>query len=152
MLEHLLQHDGIEVGVSAADREAAVRAAGELLKASGAIEPRYIDAMCDALETLGPYCVIAPGVALPHAKPDDGVLRTGISLITLREPVAFGHEANDPVRLVIALAPVDKEAHLSALQQLAGRLSDREVLDQIVAATSSEAVYSLLVDVTGGAS
>lgn len=145
MLEELLPKEAIAVAVEADDREDAVRAAGRLLVASGAIESRYVDAMCDALETLGPYCVIAPGVALPHAKPDDGVLRTAISLVTLREPVTFGHATNDPVRLVIALAPLDKEAHLAALQELAGRLSDGEVIEQLAAATSPEEVFTLLV-------
>lgn len=146
MLETLLDEDVIEVGLEVADREAAVRAAGRLLEISGAIEPRYTDAMCDALETLGPYCVIAPGVALPHARPDDGVLRTAISLVTLREPVEFGHATNDPVSLVIALAPVDKQAHLAALQELAGRLADPAVIDQVTAASGPRQVLDLLVD------
>jgi ascorbate PTS system EIIA or EIIAB component len=145
MLEQLLPREAISLDVVADDRESAVRAAGELLIASGAIEPRYVDAMCDALESLGPYCVIAPGVALPHAKPDDGVLRTAISVVTLQEPVRFGHEANDPVDVVIALAPRDKESHLAALQELAGRLADREVLERISQATDVDEVYGLLV-------
>jgi ascorbate PTS system EIIA or EIIAB component len=145
MLEQLLPREAISLNVAAGDRESAVRAAGELLTASGVVEPRYVDAMCDALETLGPYCVIAPGIALPHAKPDDGVLRTGISLVTLQDPVSFGHEANDPVHVVIALAPRDKEAHLAALQELAGRLDDREVVDRISQATDVDEVYGLLV-------
>jgi mannitol/fructose-specific phosphotransferase system IIA component (Ntr-type) len=149
MLDQLLPREAIEVGVEVADREAAVRAAGRLLEASGAVEARYVDAMCAALEELGPYCVIAPAVALPHAKPEDGVRRTAISLVTLRDPVEFGHASNDPVSLVIALAPVDKEAHLSALQELAGRLSDRATVDQVVAADDGDEVYRLLVGSTG---
>lgn len=145
MLEQLLPREAILLNLAAGDREAAVRAAGELLTATGVAEPRYVDAMCDALETLGPYCVIAPGIALPHAKPDDGVLRTGISVVTLENPVTFGHEANDPVVMVIALAPRDKEAHLAALQELAGRLDDRELLDRISQATDVDEVYGLLV-------
>ncbi|MFA9428652.1 PTS sugar transporter subunit IIA [Egicoccus sp. AB-alg2] len=144
MLEDLLTVDVIRTGVQVDDRAGAVRAAGELLRDAGACEPDYVQAMVDALDELGPYCVIAPGVALPHAKPEDGVVRTGISLVTLRDPVAFGHATNDPVRLVVALAPVDKEAHLAALQDLAVRLGDPDVVERVAGAQTPQAVLELL--------
>lgn len=144
MTEPSLDPTLVAVDVPAADREAAVRAAGNLLVGAGAVEPRYVEAMLRVLDTHGPYIVIAPGIALPHATPEDGVLRTAISVATLREPVTFGHQANDPVRLVVALAPVDKHAHLSALQQIAQRLGDREVVDGLHAATTADEVVTLL--------
>ena len=74
--------------------------------------------------SVGPYIVIAPGIALAHSRPSPAVLRAGISLVTLLEPVAFGHRENDPVRLVIGLAAVDEEGHITALSTLAEFLSD----------------------------
>jgi PTS system ascorbate-specific IIA component len=55
------------------------------------------------LQELGPYAVIAPGIALLHARPDDGVLAPCLALITLSRAVEFGSEQNDPVDLVFAL-------------------------------------------------
>ena len=50
---------------------------------NGTIEERYIDGMIETVKNLGPYIVIAPGVALPHARPEDGVIEPSMSLVTL---------------------------------------------------------------------
>ena len=47
--------------------------------------------------------VVMPGVVLLHAKPDYGVNRLGISLSTLKTPVEFGHDKNDPVDIVVVV-------------------------------------------------
>ena len=39
----------------------------------------------------GPYIVIAPGLALAHARPGPEVLADGLAVVTLAEPVPFGH-------------------------------------------------------------
>ena len=52
--------------------EDAVRAAGRMLLDCGAVEERYIEAMVETAKDLGPYIVIAPGIAIPHARPEDG--------------------------------------------------------------------------------
>ncbi|MFF8311992.1 PTS sugar transporter subunit IIA [Streptomyces lydicus] len=52
------------------------------------------------------------------------MLRTALSWVRLAEPVEFGHEANDPVRLVVALAARDAAAHTDAMAALARLLAD----------------------------
>lgn len=123
-LPALLPSTAIRLGVRAADWRAAVAAAGEALVASGATAPAYTDAMIATVEQLGPYLVIAPGVALAHARPSPAVHRTGLSLVTLATPVRFGHQHNDPVTLVVGLAAPDDRSHVQALATLAGLLAD----------------------------
>ncbi|MEM4666305.1 MAG: PTS sugar transporter subunit IIA [Thermofilum sp.] len=88
------------VGAVAENWEEAVRLAGKLLAADGIVEERYVEAMVQVTRELGPYAVIAPGVALPHARPEDGAKEVGLSIVTLREGVNFG-SPNDPVYIVI---------------------------------------------------
>src|SRR2546427_259365 len=103
-LGQLLAPQTIRLRVSAADRSAVVEQAGALLVASGGVEQRYVTAMNQALDTLGPYMVIVPGVALLHARPEDGAKRLCMSLLTLEPPVPFGNPDNDPVTVAFALA------------------------------------------------
>lgn len=105
-----------------------------MLVASGCVADAYVGAMIRTVETLGPYVVIAPGIAMPHARPEDGVSRTGMALVRLEIPVAFGHPSNDPVDLVIPLAAVDPDSHVLAMAQLAERLSDPDTLRRLRAA------------------
>ena len=87
MLGDYLRADVIRLGVHAANWEEAVRAAGQLLVGADVCEPRYIQAMIDAVHELGAYMVLAPGLALAHARPEDGVKSIGLSLVTLNPPV-----------------------------------------------------------------
>jgi mannitol/fructose-specific phosphotransferase system IIA component (Ntr-type) len=130
--------------VSVGSWQEAVRAATQLLVDAAAIEPRYGDAMAQVLRELGPYAVIAPGIVLLHARPEDGVRRPCLALLSLMEPVAFGHSVNDPVDLVVAFGAVDKEAHLDALQQLAQLLSDPFALAALRAADTDQALLDAL--------
>lgn len=132
-LRDLLPVNAIRLDVDAPDWRAAIRAAGELLGEAGVAGDSYTDAMIRVVEEHGPYIVLTPGFALAHSRPDDSVTRTGMSLVRLAEPVRFGHDTNDPVTLVMALASVDSSAHQNALAALAGVLAAperREALDR----------------------
>ena len=96
-LSQLLTVTAIHLGATAQDWRAAVRLAGDALVTSGATAPAYTDEMIATVEQLGPYIVIAPGIALAHSRPSPAVHRAGISLVTLARPVDFGHRTNDPV-------------------------------------------------------
>jgi ascorbate PTS system EIIA or EIIAB component len=97
----------------------AIRAACRPLVEDGAFEPRYEDRCVAAVTEQGPYIVLAPGIALAHARPEDGVVRVGLGVAVLSAPVSFGHPQNDPVDLVLAFGSPDKEAHLELLAALA---------------------------------
>ncbi len=113
-LTDLIPRQRLALGVEAADWREAVRIAGNLLLDSGTVTETYIDAM--TAESLNQYIVIAPGIALPHARPEDGVLETALSLVKLKTPLNFGNPQHDPVKLVVALAAVNKKVHLRAMQ------------------------------------
>ncbi len=137
-IKKLIRESLVNVDVSVEDWEDAIRAAGKLMVENEVVEERFIDAMIRVAQEFGPYIVVAPGIALPHARPEDGVIEASIAIIRLKTPVDFGSEENDPVYLVIALAAKDNEQHIDSLQQLAFVLSDEEKIDAIKAATSKE--------------
>jgi PTS system ascorbate-specific IIA component len=137
----------LAVSVSAADREQAIRASGELLVSSGRVTAEYVEQMLAAVEEFGPYIVIAPGIALAHARPSEAVLETGLSLAVLAAPVEFGSH-NDPVRLVFGLAALDHESHLGVLAALAERLSDEEFVNNLINAVTIGQLSALLTGQT----
>lgn len=136
--------DRVLVGASARDWVEAVRLAGELLVRDGVVEERYVEAMVRVTEELGPYAVIAPGVAMPHARPEDGAREVGLSLVVLREGVNFG-SPNDPVYVVIGFAAKDRTSHLRVLQQLAEFLSEPDVIDELKRVRSEDELRTLLL-------
>ena len=134
----------ILVNYPAQDRIEAVTAAGELLVQAGAAKSDYVKAMLENLAVNGNYLVIAPGIAMPHARPETGALASGFSLVTLQKPVNFGHPINDPVRLVLGFCAVDAGSHLATLASLVELLADQTVVEQILAATDPATIQSLI--------
>jgi PTS system ascorbate-specific IIA component len=104
----------------------------------------YTQEMIQAFEELGPYMVIAPGIALAHGRPSASVLETGLSLVTLSTPIAFGSQSNDPVSLVIGLAATDHESHIDLMAALSELLMSKEKVTLLLNATSEEEVRSYL--------
>ena len=143
-LSKMLTEETVALGVAVRDWQEAVRAAGKLLVRVGKAEPRYVEGMIRMVQEIGPYIVIAPGVALPHARPEDGVKEACMSLVTLSTPVAFGNEANDPVELVVAFGSPDGKRHIEALAELARLLEDEDALYKLKKATSSRDVLAVV--------
>ena len=139
-----LPEGSIVTRAPANDWREAVRLAGEALVKTGVATEAYTTAMIETVEDLGPYIVIAPGFALAHARPSPAVLRTGISWVGLADPVEFGNQANDPVRLVIGLAAVDHDSHIDIMSALADLLDNQEAFEAAVEATSPERVREIL--------
>jgi PTS system ascorbate-specific IIA component len=150
MLTNYLTSDVVELQVEAADWETAVTTAGNLLVKTGKCTPGYIQAMIDAVHEMGPYMVLAPGLALAHARPEDGVLDMGISLITLKTPVEFGSEANDPVSLVLAFGGTDNKSHIGLLSALAQFLEEDARREQLANAPTFAAVSQIINDFETG--
>lgn len=131
MLSDALQSSSIRVGAKAGGWRAAVEFSGELLVEAGAVEQSYVGAMLRTVEELGAYAVIAPGVAIPHARPEDGANRVGLSLVVLSEPVEFGSTENDPVDLLFAFSTSDADAHVELIQELADFIENSENLEAL---------------------
>jgi len=143
-LRALLRPELVATQVPAEDWQEAIRAVGSLLVADAAVEPRFVGAMIAVAKEFGPYIVVAPGIALPHARPEDGVKRASIGMITLARPVEFGNAENDPVSLVIALAAVDNKQHVQGLAELAAVLGDDDAVSRLRAATSADELLAIM--------
>ncbi|GAB2027776.1 BglG family transcription antiterminator [Lactovum odontotermitis] len=143
-LSELLTLSVIRAHFSAKDCREAVREAGRILVENGIAENSYIEGMMKNIEHNSSYIVILPGIALPHSSPENGALKIGFSLVTLKDSVEFGHSNNNPVRLVIGLSAIDHQNHLKALSELVDLLCCQKTVDQIIAADTSEEIYSVI--------
>ncbi|WP_432748633.1 PTS sugar transporter subunit IIA [Pectinatus frisingensis] len=146
MLLDLLTKKTIKVNVNANDWEDAIRRGGELLKSTGIIGQNYIEAMVNNMKTLGPYIVIAPGIAMPHARPETDVKGLGLSLITLKHPIIFGNKDNDPVKLVFCLAASKESVHIEAIAELVSLLSNTKKIKQIELSNDVDTILKIITD------
>jgi len=139
-----LEERAVRLGVSARDWQEAVRIAGQRLVDLGLADERYPEAMVRCVHEFGPYIVVAPGVAVAHARPEEGGLKDGIVLVRLDPSLPFGHADNDPVTFLFAFSARESGHHLEMLKDLAVLLADQEAMAALNAATTpGEAVRAV---------
>lgn len=112
------------------DWKQAIYIAAQKLLEKGYIEDRYINKMVENVKKLGPYIILSDDVAMPHSRPEDGVKKTGISLLKLDEGVYFGE--NSSIRLIFILAAKDSNSHIDMITELVNMLQDEEKLNKIL--------------------
>ena len=136
------------VRVTADSWPAAIRAAGHGLVEQGAADEHYVERCVTQVQADGPYIVVAPGIALAHARPEDGARGLGVSVAVLAHPLSFGHPANDPVDVVFAFCSPDRDSHIGLLSALARQLT-AGLADRLRAAPDDEAAARILTEVIG---
>ena len=139
-----LPESAIVIAAEAADWRAAVTLAANALTHSGSARPTYAREMIRMIEEYGPYVVIAPGLALAHARPGPEVIADGLSIVTLATPVNFGHPHNDPVSVVLGLAIVSADDHLAAVAAVANVFNDSSAIADLAAATTAAEVQGIM--------
>lgn len=108
------------------------------------IVPEYITAITEQHHKLGPYYVLAPGLAMPHARPEEGAKGLGLSLLKLQQGVNFGSEEHDPVDLIIMLAAPDKHSHIEMISSLAELFSSDEDMLLLHQAKTFEEIKNII--------
>ncbi|MBE6070647.1 MAG: PTS mannitol transporter subunit IIA [Clostridium butyricum] len=144
MLSKVITAEFIKVEEECIGWEEAIISGAKILEEARLVEEHYKYEILKNFKEFGPYMVIAPGIVLSHARPEDGVIETGISIMTLKNPIEFGSELNDPVKLVITLAAKDSTGHMSVLSKLMELLMNTEDLSKIFNAKSNEDVENII--------
>ena len=151
LLQDLLSEDNVSFHYPAETWEDVIRHGGQLMVDAGFIEPTYTEAMIDVVRDMGPYIVLAPGLAMPHARPEMGAKQVGTALVTLEKPIDFGSPENDPVSVAVFLCAPNKDEHIQLLTDIATLFEDEEFLDAAVNFESIEDVQAFLVEHLDGA-
>lgn len=112
------------------------------------IKESYIDAMIQTVLDLGSYIVIAPYVAMPHARSDGRVLKNAISILKLKEPIYFDEQEDSKALFIMPLACVDNNHHLTMLSCIADILGDVEKMNQILETNDKQQLYEIFKNIT----
>ncbi len=144
MLSEVTNESLIRLNIEAVNWKDAIRKSADPLVKNGYATENYVNGMIKTTEESGPYIVISKGVALPHARPELGAKKIGITVTTLKTPINFGNKSNDPVQFIFALCAVDNKSHLKAMSQLVNFISDQNFLKSLVKETRPANVYTLI--------
>ncbi|MBL5792004.1 PTS mannitol transporter subunit IICBA [Heyndrickxia sporothermodurans] len=138
----LLLEENVFLNQSFANKEEAIRFAGNALYKAGYVKESYIDAMIARDQITSTF--MGNDVAIPHgteeAKKD--VLKSGFTVIQVPNGVDF--DGNN-VRLIFGIAGKDG-THLEILSGIAVTCSEMDNIEKMVAAKSAKEIIAILND------
>ena len=147
MIQDILMDCNILISEQKLDwKEAIAYSASSLLK-SGVIDENYIRSMIHSVEEFGPYIVMAPHMALAHARPEDGVNELGFSVSIFKNPVSFGDEDEQQVSVIFCLSAVDSYSHLNIMKSLVNLIRSTDKIERLSRANNKEEVKKILLDI-----
>lgn len=133
----------IQVVESADNWEKAIEIAAQPLIKNGKIKYGYVENIIKNIKELGPYIILLPGVAMPHARPDENVIESSLSLLKINKGVSFSEDTED-VKLMFVLAAKDSNSHIDIIEQLTELLGDDEKIEKLMNAETVEEVENLI--------
>ena len=136
----LLKQENVQICEGDMDWEEAIRTSVEPLEKGGYVSSEYKEQIISNVKELGPYIVLTEDIALPHARPEQGVIKSQLAVTLFRNPVAF-NEDYPSTKLFVALAARDGEEHLNALASIMKLFQDEEKIQMILSAEDKESLY-----------
>ena len=145
LLGELIQSNRVQFVDKADDWEDAIRKSCRLLIEEGTINPGYADEIIAAIHELGPYIVLMPGFALPHAMKDSANAHgTGIAFMKLAEPVSFDkNNSEKDASVFFTLAARDSDEHLKNMRKLWKMLTNEDLCADLRKVSSVEELSAL---------
>lgn len=123
----------VRLNAQPATKEQAIRAAGELLVASGCIAPEYVQSLLAREAAANTY--LGEGVAIPHGEiaARHHIRRTGVAVLQVPQGIAW--REGERAHLIVAIAAQSDE-HLALLRRLTRLLQDPAHIAHLAQTTS----------------
>lgn len=132
--------ENIHLGLSASNKEDAIRFAGNKLVEMGYVEPEYVDAMFEREKLVPTY--LGESIAVPHGtiEAKDKVKKTGIVICQYPAGIQFTDDQDDVAKLVIGIAAKNDE-HIQVITTITNALDEPEAIETL---TSTQDVAKIL--------
>ena len=143
MNQNVLEPDQIKAAGSATSKEEAIREAGAILLAAGAVTPEYVDYMMQREALTSTY--MGNFLAIPHGTNEgkDTILASALSFVRYSTPIDW--DGNE-VRFVVGIAGKEN-GHMEILSKIAMIFSDEDEVQRLLDASDAEALLAVLGDV-----
>lgn len=138
-----LTEKDIFLGLTAQNKEEAIRFVGQKLVDNGYVEPVYIEAMLERERLTSTY--LGESIAVPHGtiEAKDSVINAGIVFCQYPAGVKFGEEEDDKAKIVIGIAARNNE-HLDVIAKLTNALDDPNIIAKLSNTTRFDEVLAIL--------
>ena len=145
LLGEIIDNKRVLFAQKAENWEDAIRMSCKLLVEEGTISPGYADEIINTVNEMGPYIVLMPGFALPHAmKNSEHAHGTAIAFMKLEEPVSFNPDNSEKdASVFFTLVARDSDEHLKNMRKLWTMLTNEELCADLLKVSSLDELIAL---------
>ena len=124
----IIKEEHIQIKEKVSNWEESIQIAAQPLLEVGYFNQAYINSMIQSVHDMGPYIVIAPEIAIAHARPNDDVHKVGLSLLKLNEHINFSDNSHYASLIFVLSATI---------------LSDKETVQSLIDANSKSEIINI---------
>lgn len=118
---------------------------GAIFVTQGLVTTNYMSAVERQMGEEDSYYILGGTVAIPHASPEDGVLKEGCAILVSELPIVF--PGNREVHFVVLLALLDNKNHLGALNQIMHLSRSADLQKRLLNQIGSPQLFETLVSI-----
>jgi len=133
----------VKLGAAPENKEAAIRAVGELLVQTNSVTPGYVASMLRRENVANTW--LGEGVAIPHGMVEDKRLVLADSVAVLQIPDGVEWNSGEKARLVFGIA-ARGDGHLGILRRLTRLLQKPEELAKLFVTTDADDILKKLTE------
>lgn len=129
-LEQIVSDKLIFLGEQFSTANEVIQFVGEQLEKNGYCSTDYTKAMLKVFNDYPGVIVLDDGIAMPHARPEEGALKDGLVIVKLKNRVDFHNDDFEKVDTVIGLCSTGSDRHIELIQ-LVGNLIENNIQNEI---------------------
>lgn len=133
--------DNIQLRESVSNWEESIKIASLPLLEKNLIKKSYIKSMIDNINNLGFFVVLSDGLAMPHSRPENGVVENSLSLLKLNHPVKYGES---DIKLIFILAAKNNNSHTDLLIELMELFQNERKMKSLFDANNIEKIKKII--------
>ena len=143
-MENVFTNDNVKISDDILSWKEAINLSAKPLLDDDYISKDYLDAIYHNIDEFGPYIDFGFELAVPHARPEFGVKKTGVSLLKLNNSINLMDDSNHPIKIIITFCSVDNTSHIDILKKISEIFGDQNKLIRIKNANSVDEILNII--------
>ncbi|MDU4026717.1 MULTISPECIES: PTS sugar transporter subunit IIA [Anaerococcus] len=143
-MENVFTNENVKISDDILSWKEAINLSAKPLLDHDYIGKDYLDAIYHNIDEFGPYIDFGFELAVPHARPEFGVKKTGVSLLKLNNSINLMNDSNHPIKIIITFCSVDNTSHIDILKKISEIFGDQNKLIRIKNANSVDEILNII--------
>lgn len=124
----MLKKELINLNVSADTWENALKNTCIILEKNGYIDNRYVNKLINITNEIGPYYTITTNIGIPHLRPDEGVLKSGLAFFKLNNKINF---LGNNIQYLIYILALNSDEHIDKIKFITHIIEDANLFKNL---------------------